>query len=76
MPKTPDVRPKQILKRFSICKQYKIVDPVNLTFQFDKDIALSECIADGNFVITADELLSIKRAAKQAKECYDQTCKK
>ncbi len=75
-PKTIEVKPKQILTRFNKCKVYRIVDYTNLKFEFEKDIALDECIVDGDFVLTSSEVQAIRRAYKETKKCVEDTCQR
>lgn len=75
-PKSVDVRPKQILKRFNKCKQYRIVDYSNLKFEFEKDLSLEECLIDGDFVLTSSEVQAIRRAYKETKDCVEKSCNK
>lgn len=75
-PKLPDIRPKQIIQRLNICKQYVATFGDELTFKFERDLPLSECIIDGNFILTETELVDIRRTYNEAKSCYDsQNCK-
>lgn len=66
-----DVRPKQILKRFNKCKQYRVEDVDKATLVFDKEVALEECLEDGNWVITPKELTDLRRKYKEIKEEID-----
>jgi hypothetical protein len=75
-PKDLNVEPKQILTRFNKCKVYRVVDFENLKFEFDRDITLDECIVDGDFILTSEEIQKIRRAAKEAKKCYEDTCQR
>lgn len=75
-PKPPDIRPKQILQNLGICKQYIATFGDKLTFKYEKDIPLDECVIDGDFVLTDDELVSIRKTYNEAKKCAEnQKCK-
>lgn len=75
-PKPPDIRPKQILQNLGICKQYVATFGTKLTFKYEKDIPLEECIIDGDFVLTDDELVSIRKTYNEARECVeDKKCR-
>lgn len=75
LPKDPDIRPKQILQRLGKCKQYTMEFGDKLTFKFEKDIPLSECLKDGYFVLTDEELVRARTYYNEAKKCYDQQCR-
>lgn len=74
-PKPPDVRPKQILQRLNVCKQYKATFGETLTFKYEKDIAIEDCLKDGYFVLTDTELVDIRRTYNEASKCYNQSKK-
>lgn len=75
-PKPPDIRPKQILQNLNICKQYIATFGDKLTFKYEKDLPLDECIIDGHFILTDTELVEIRRTYNEAKACSDnQKCK-
>jgi len=46
-----------------------------LTFKFEKDIPLSECLVDGYFVLTDTELVNARNYYNEAKKCYEESCK-
>lgn len=73
-PKEINVKPKQILTRFNKCKVYRVVDYANLKFEFEKDITLDECLIDGDFVFTSNEVQAIRRAYKETKKCVETSC--
>lgn len=75
LPKKVEIYPKQILKRFNICNQYQIVNLETVELKFVKEISLEECLADGNFVIKNEELQTLRREIKEAKQCYDDNCR-
>ena len=75
-PKPPDIRPKQILQRLGICKQYIATFGDKLTFKYEKDLELDECLVDGYFVLTDTELVDIRKVYNETKECSKgQSCK-
>lgn len=73
-PKPPEVKPKQILTRFNKCKQYTLEYGETITFKFEKDLPLDQCLVDGYFVLTDSELIELRNKYKEAKTCYDQSC--
>lgn len=75
LPKDPEIKPKQILQRLGKCKQYKMNFGEKLTFKFEKDIPLSECLKDGYFVLSDDELVAARNYYNEAKKCYEESCK-
>ena len=42
-----------------------------LTLKFEKELPLDECIIEGGFVLTDDELFDVKRFYDKARECYN-----
>lgn len=75
LPKDPDIRPKQILKRQGVCYQYTMKFQEKVVFKFDKEIPVSECLIDGSFVLTEEELIKARNFYNEAKKCYEQKCK-
>lgn len=77
-PKAPDIRPKQIVQRLNICNQYVATFGDKLTFKFEKEIPLDECLIDGDFVLTDDELVEIRNFYNKASDCINKNpkCKK
>ena len=75
LPKDPEIKPKQILQRLGKCKQYTMKFGEKLTFKFEKDIPLSECLVDGYFVLTDTELVNARNYYNEAKKCYEESCK-
>lgn len=75
LPDKPDIRPRQIVQRLGICKQYKIDFGDTMTFKFEKDIPLSECLIDGHFVLTDKEIVAMRNFYNEAKKCYDKAKK-
>jgi len=69
-----DVRPKQILQRLGKCKQYKIVDFKTFKFEFEKDLPLDQCLVDGFFVLTDDEVVALRKAANKTRDCVEKKC--
>lgn len=76
LPKDPEIKPKQILKRLGKCKQYSMQFGERLTFKFEKDIPLDECLKDGNFTFTDTEIVNIRNYYNEAKKCYEEQCKR
>lgn len=76
LPKDPEIKPKQILQRLGKCKQYSMEFGERLTFKFEKDIPLSECVKDGSFVFTDSELVAVRNYYNEAKKCYEEECKR
>lgn len=74
-PKPPDIRPKQIIHRLNICKQYKATFGATMTFKYEKDLPIEECLADGYFVLTDTELVDIRKTYNEARKCYANGCK-
>ena len=74
LPKTPEIRPKQIVQRLNVCKEYKVDFGDKMTFKFEKDLPLKDCLIDGNFVLTDAELISIRNYYNEAKKCQNE-CK-
>ena len=70
----PVTRPKQINQRENLCNQYKLNYGKTLTMSFEKTIPLEECLVDGNFVITRDELFELRRKYNEMSECYRKSC--
>lgn len=75
LPKDPEIKPKQILTRLNKCKQYKVEFGDKMVFKFEKDIPLSECLQEGFFVLTDEELVRVRNYYNEAKKCYDKKCK-
>lgn len=75
LPRDPEIKPKQYLKRLNKCKQYTMKFEDRVVFKFEKDLPLSECLVEGNFIITADELVSARNFYNEAKKCYDEKCR-
>ncbi len=71
MPEAPDIRPKQILQRENICNQYTIEFGQKMVFRFEKEIDISQCLIDGDFVLTDDELITLRKTYEEARKCYD-----
>jgi len=46
-----------------------------MTFKFEKDIPLSECLIDGHFVLTDKEIVAMRNFYNEAKKCYDKAKK-
>jgi hypothetical protein len=46
-----------------------------MVFKFEKDIPLSECLKEGYFVFSDEELVRIRNYYNEAKKCYDKKCK-
>jgi hypothetical protein len=46
-----------------------------MVFKFEKDIPLSECLKEGYFVFSDEELVRIRNYYNDAKKCYDKKCK-
>lgn len=76
LPKDPQIKPKQILKRLGICKQYSMNFGDSLTFKFEKNIPIDDCLKDGYFVLTDEELVRARNYYNEAKKCYEQECKR
>lgn len=74
LPKTPDIRPKQIVQRLNVCKEYKIDFGEKMTFKYQKDLPLQDCLIDGSFVLTDTELTLIRNYYNEAKKCQNE-CK-
>lgn len=75
-PKPPDIRPRQILQRLNVCKQYRATFSETLTFKYEKDIPLDECLVEGHFVLTDTELVDIRRTYNEARKCLNKNgCK-
>lgn len=74
LPKTPDIRPKQIVQRLNVCKQYKIEFGDKMVFKYEKDLSIQDCLIDGDFVLTDDELIAIRNYYNEAKKC-EKECK-
>jgi len=76
-PNPPDIRPKQILHELNICKQYVADFGDKLTFKFEKDIPIEDCLIDGHFVLTDSELVDLRKAYNELKKCtQNKKCKK
>lgn len=75
-PVAPDIRPKQIIQRLNVCKQYKATFGKTLTFKYEKDLTIEECLVDGSFVLTDQELVDLRRTYNAARECVDDEQKK
>lgn len=75
-PKPPLIKPKQIVQRLNLCNQYVVEFKDELTLRFEQTLPLSECIVDGHFVLSDTEILALRRAYRDAKQCHDKrTCK-
>jgi len=72
---TPTTQLRQILKRLNKCDVYSIEYGDKLKFKLEKEIKLEECLADGNFVVTAKEIQELKNSYKDAKKCITEKCK-
>lgn len=71
-PKPPDIRPRQIIQRLNVCKQYTATFGETLTFKYEKDIPIEECLVDGYFVLTDTELVDIRRTYNEAYKCHNE----
>lgn len=71
-PKPPDIRPRQIIQRLNVCKVYKATFGSTLTFKYEKDIPIDECLVDGYFVLTDTELVDIRRTYNEAYKCHNE----
>lgn len=73
LPDAPDVRLRQINQRLNSCDIYKVKFGSKLIFDFEQEVPLPQCLVDGDFVITDDEIIAIKNAYKEARDCYIKT---
>lgn len=73
-PKPPDVQPKQILSRFNKCKIYKPRYADKMYFDLVGEVPLEQCLVDGFFVISDEELTRIRNFYPDAKQFYQQNC--
>lgn len=71
-PKPPDIRPRQIVQRLNVCKQYKATFGSTLTFKFEKNIPIEECLVDGFFVLTDTELVDLRKTYNEAYKCHNE----
>lgn len=71
-PKPPVIKPKQIIQRLNVCKVYNATFGSTLTFKYEKDIPLDECLLDGHFVLTDTELVDIRRTYNEAYKCHNE----
>lgn len=71
-PKPPVIKPKQIIQRLNVCKVYNATFGSTLTFKYEKDIPLDECLVDGHFVLTDTELVDIRRTYNEAYKCHNE----
>ena len=71
-PKPPVIKPKQIIQRLNVCKVYKATFGDTLTFKYESDMPLADCMKDGDFILTDDELVDIRRTYNEARKCYNQ----
>lgn len=75
-PDPPSIAPKQIVERLGVCKQYKATFGKKLTFKYEKDIPIADCLKDGDFVLTDEEIIALRKTYNAARECEDKkTCK-
>lgn len=73
LPKAPDIKPKQLLQRYGVCNQYKLEFKNKLLFKFEKEIPIEECLIDGHFILTDNEIVELRRTYEEAKKCYEDT---
>jgi hypothetical protein len=64
------------MQKYNLCNEYRLEYGEIISFHFTKTVPLSECLKDGNFIFTANEILELRRAYKKAKLCYEDTCDK
>lgn len=74
LPVPPDVQPKQILSRFNKCKVYKPRYGDKMYFDLVGEVPLEDCLVDGFFVISDEELTRIRAFYPEAKKFYQKNC--
>jgi hypothetical protein len=57
------------VQRLGVCNQYKVTFSDKLILKFEKEIPLDECLIDGHFILSDKEVLELRRAYRDAKEC-------
>lgn len=75
-PTPPVIKPKQIVARLGVCKVYSTTLGKTMTFKYEYDIPIEDCLPDGHFVLTDTELVEMRRAYNQARACIERgNCK-
>ena len=74
VPKPPEITLKQVLTRFEKCKIYKPRYGDKLYFDLVGEIPVNECVVDGYFIVTDEEVTKLRAFYLDAKSYYENKC--